>query len=188
MKLLLVGLASLCFAHTALADSLPDGWQGYSNDQTYRELNAWSGKPAIVLKTKATEGGDPNRDYGNIGSSFSAERYRGQRLRFSAMVRTDAIVHWGGLWMRVDAKPPPGQSQKTVGFDNMADRGIHGTSGWSHYEVVLDVPAEAESIHFGVVMRNGGTMWMAEPRIEAVANSVPVTGAGPKEPQLDLSR
>lgn len=74
--------------------------------------------------------------------------------------------------MRVDAA-----NHKTVSFDNMQQRPITGTSDWRSYTVVLDVPAESESISFGVLLAGTGKVWIDNVRFEEVDASVPVTGS-----------
>ena len=67
-------------------------------------------------------------------------------------VKSDEEVKgWAGLWMRVDGKEKTG-----IAFDNMANRSIKGTTDWKTYEVVLDVPDDAEEIFFEVPGRREG--------------------------------
>jgi hypothetical protein len=93
----------------------------------------------------------------------------------------------GGLWMRVDAP-----KRRSVSFDNMQNRPITGTSDWRSYAVVLDVPAESESISFGVLLAGQGRVWIDNVRFEVVDASVPVTGhrepagPGPAPSNLDF--
>jgi hypothetical protein len=51
---------------------------------------------------------------------FRADDYRGKRLRLSGYVKAEKIDQWAGLWMRIDGE------NKTLGFDNMENRGIRG--------------------------------------------------------------
>ena len=55
---------------------------------------------------------------------FAAEKYRGQRIRFSALIKAEGVEGWGGIWMRVDDVDKPGTS-----FDNMQNRPVKGTRG-----------------------------------------------------------
>ncbi len=73
------------------------------------------------------------------------------------------------MWMRVD-------KQKTVvAFDNMQDRAIKGTRPWSTYDVVLDVPEDATSISFGVLLMGGGQVWVNHVTLDPVSNEINVT-------------
>jgi hypothetical protein len=181
----LAGVVVWAVALSAQADPLPEGWFGYPHGSATRELNGWGGKPVLVLHTTAP-GPNVNEGFANVGSSFSARKYAGRRLRFSAWLRSESIADWGGLWMRIDGKRADGPKGATLAFDNMQDRAIRGTTPWTRYEIVLDVPAEAQTVLFGMLKRSEGTLFMADPQIEPVGTTVPVTGGPPAEPQLNL--
>jgi C-terminal processing protease CtpA/Prc len=94
-----------------------------------------------------------------VGTGFRAlafalpHSYDGQRITLSGYVRTEDVVEgWAGLWMRIDP---------SVGFDNMADRGITGTTEWTRYEIslVLD-PRRTTAIVFGGILSGRGKMWV----------------------------
>ena len=106
---------------------------------------------------------------------FKADAYRGQRLRLAALVCSEGVERWAGLWMRVD-----GAGRHSLAFDNMQNRGITGTTDWTLYSVVLDV-AQREStlIAFGVLLSGAGQIRIADVRIEPVGLDVPSTG-GPQ--------
>lgn len=134
----------------------------------------------ITLKCDATVEG-----FVGAMQTFSAEKYRGQRVRFSALIKTEALEGWGGLWMRVDDADKPSTS-----FDNMSDRAVRGTTDWTPYSVVLDVSPNAQGIFFGTLSSGNGQLWISDLRFEIVDRTVPVTGrAAASEPgNLQLSR
>jgi hypothetical protein len=70
-----------------------------------------------------------------------------------------------------------GVDGKLLGFDNMQDRPIAGTTDWKRYEVVLDVAPGTRKIAIGVLMTDGGNLWMENVKFETVPNSTPTTGA-----------
>jgi RNA polymerase sigma factor (sigma-70 family) len=128
------------------------------------------GKPCAYLKAGASPSG-----FGTLMQTFRAERYRGERVRLSAAVRTKNVP-WSALWMRVD-----GQTKGSpLAFDNMHDRPIKGTTRWKRYEIVLDVPEKGVAVAFGVLQSGEGQTWVREFRLEAVGRDVPVTG-GPSD-------
>jgi len=137
-----------------------------------------SRNPAAFLKAKKTD----IDGFGTLAQMVSADAYQGKRVRFSAAVRTEDVSGWAGLWMRVDTSP-----NTTASLDNMKDRPIKGTTGWHRYEVVLDVPANAYAIGFGILAGDGGGVaWLDDVRLEVVPDSVPVTRPPrqvPKQPQ-----
>ena len=81
--------------------------------------------------------------FGTLMQSFQATDYRNKRMRYSAVVKSEEVKEWAGLWMRIDG-PVQG---KSLGFDNMQNRPIAGTTDWQKHEVVLDVPQKSTSIN-----------------------------------------
>ena len=66
--------------------------------------------------------------------------------------------------MRVDDS-----AGKTLRFDNMStpvDRSVSGTTGWTQYELVLDVPPEATTICLGFLLAGTGTVWGDDLQVE----------------------
>ena len=109
--------------------------------------------------------------YGTFMQAFDAEAFRGKRLRFSAVVRTEDVQGWAGLWMRVEGEEP----REPLAFDNMQSRALTGTTPCKRYDVVLDVPPEAKAILAGLMLSGTGTAWVGAVRFEPVDTSVPVT-------------
>jgi hypothetical protein len=100
---------------------------------------------------------------------LEAGKYRGKRVRLSAMIRSQEVEAWAGLWMRVD------RGAEQLAFDNMQDRAIHGTTEWTRYEVVLDVDPSADFIFLGVLQSGNGTTWLDEVELEIVGADVAST-------------
>jgi hypothetical protein len=125
--------------------------------------------------------------YGTLMQAIAADEYRGRRLRFSADVKAAGVGGWAGLWMRIDGRPKsPSELPPVLGFDNMQGRPIKGTLDWRRYEVVLDVPAEARVIGFGIVLSGPGRAWLDGLRFETVGADVARTDTMvlPKRPNL----
>ena len=161
---------------TAL-DPLPDGWfMAGGNPLQYAAgllppAQGYDGKRAIRLRFRAEAA---PAGFGTVMQSFDATRYRGRRVRFSAMVRGQEITHWAGAWLRVDA------ADGTRALDNMDDRPLRGSADWSEAACVLDVDEEAASAHFGLLLAGAGAIDLARPRFEVVGADVPVTRKQPE--------
>jgi hypothetical protein len=123
----------------------------------------------LKSKTTSVEG------FGTMMQQFSPQQYLGKRVRVSASIRSENVRDWAGLWLRVD-----GENRDTLAFDNMQDRPIKGTTDWKRYEVVLDVSETARNLAMGVLLADGGQVWVDKFRIDVVPNSTPVTGTTPK--------
>lgn len=113
---------------------------------------------------------------------FSAEQYRGKRVRLSGRLRADGVTDWCGLWMRVDG--PRGEQ---LGFDNMNDRALRGTTDWLPCHVVLDVDEHASQILIGTILSRRGAVHMADFAFEVVGDDVPTTGKQLRDAPENLS-
>jgi hypothetical protein len=100
---------------------------------------------------------------------FDAAQFAGKRVRLNALVKSENVDDWAGLWMRVDS------GTKSVAFDNMQNRAIKESAGWRNYAVVLDVPKDATVISFGIRVSKSGTVWLNSAQFETVGMDVPVT-------------
>ncbi len=150
--------------------SIPKGWfVGGDAPQKY-EMGldpsvTYENRPCVTIQA----GPDP-ADFGALSQTVKADAYRGQRLRFSAAVRSAGIENMAALFMRVG-----GPEDKMLAFDNMRNRPINGTQDWTPYSVVLDVAEQAETIIFGIFLSLKGQVWMADVHLEPVGLEVPTT-------------
>ena len=181
---LLTLFAAFFFVHSARAD-LPTGWfvagstpsdYDFSRDKT----TAQNGHSSALIATKP---GTTPTGFGTLMQIIDAENYRGARWRMTGYLKTSDVAK-AQMWMRVD-----GPDRKILSFDNMDSRPVHGTTGWTRYEIVLDVPADSLDIAFGfLLIEGGGKVWGDNFSFEKVDSTVPVTSpatvapARPKEP------
>lgn len=121
-----------------------------------------------ILRTKALSS-EPY-GMGSLTHSESALPWRGTRVELKAELRTGRVDGWAGLWMRID-----GPDGKTLAFDNMQNRPLRGTNSFQWYSVVLDVPADAERVSFGVMLHGPGAVFIRELRFDAVDTEVTST-------------
>lgn len=176
-------------AVSLLADPLPRGWHLAGNrPQDYMTGTdtsvAASGKSSGYLASRPGIRDDDGfgRGFGTVMQTVSADDYRGKRVRFRASVKATAVTGWAGLWMRVDGK----DLSRPLGFDNMQGRPIKGTSGWTTYDVILDVPQESADVAFGILLSGKGQVWIDDASLEPVADAVPTTGGSRDLPRTPL--
>ncbi|WP_257454654.1 AraC family transcriptional regulator [Archangium lipolyticum] len=174
--LTLLWLAALALGWPASAaddkKALPEGWfVTESSPQLYEAgldpQSPCEGNRSAWLRSRQ---GEP-AGYGTFMQAFGAGAFRGKRLRFSAVVRTEDVKGWSGLWMRVEGEG----SREPLAFDNMQSRALVGTTACKRHEVVLDVPQDARSIMAGLLLSGTGKAWIGAVRFETVDDSVPVT-------------
>ena len=165
-------VAASCVTLTA---AVPEGWMIAGSQPAKYEASVdttvlYEGHRSAYLKSKEQVTGG----FGTLMQSFDARNYLGKRVRFSAVVKTEDVQSWAGLWMRVD------KGSQTVEFDNMQNRPLKGTAGWKKFEVVLDVPQDATGIFFGVLLDSMGEVWLSDLKFEVVGTDVPTTDIRPK--------
>lgn len=148
---------------------LPAGWivAGQSPEQ-YKagvdQTQTVTGKGSKYMRSISKE----SSSWGTLMQMFSAEQYRGQRVRLQARVKTKDISQWAGLWMRVDG--PNG----ITAFYNSQDKPIKGSTDWQLRSVVLDVAPDAKAIALGVIQGGSGEVWMDDLKLEVVDKTVAV--------------
>jgi hypothetical protein len=170
--------ASMCVAiaavfSLALNATVPAGWYlaGSKPEEYEAGVDAsavYNDHSSAYLKSKSPAGDG----FGTLMQDFSADKYAGKRIRFSASVKSEGVQSWAGLWMRVD------KQSTSMAFDNMQDRPITGTKGWQNYAVVLNVPQDATGVFFGVLLTGTGTVWLNGVKVEVVGSDIPTTGTG----------
>jgi hypothetical protein len=163
--LLLTLLSASMVPCVAATDGVPAGWHLAGDHPENYRTGADANGVAFLFSTPGSSGAG----FGTLMKSVPGDEYRGKRVRFSALVRSDDVAEWAGLWMRVD------EGANVVAFDNMQSRPIKGTTPWHTYQVVLDVPPEATRIAFGELVVSSGRLWMSHASVEVVGMDVPTT-------------
>jgi hypothetical protein len=149
---------------------IPKGWDA-SGDAPYKyEMGldptvTYENRPCVTIKA----GPDPS-EFGALCQTIKADAYHGERLRFSAAVRSSDVENCAALFMRVG-----GPEDKMLAFDNMRNRQISSTNDWAQYAIVLDVAEDAENIVFGLLLSMNGQVWMADVHLDVVGLDVPTT-------------
>jgi hypothetical protein len=158
---------------------LPVGWAPttFTDTTRYRVGLDDSAPGCALIESIAGRGADPVEHFACLMQSIDARPYGGTRLRLAAMLRSED-AGCGTIWMRID-----GADKRSLGFDNMLSRErdgpIGGTTGWASRSIVLDVPTEAASIHYGFFLRGGGKVWARSFTVETVCEATSSTAASP---------
>ena len=172
-----------------LISQIPPGWKVRGPSASSRPMSlgvfvdyeiSRSGKSACILSVDAT-----SNEWGTVLQSFSADDYRGRRVRFSGWLKTFRVSGWAGLWMGVDT-----ESLERVAYDDMEDRFVDGTTDWTRYSVVLDVDEFAAVINIGFKLHGRGQVWLDDCTFEVVGPDVSLTDQFPlgRRPRYIISR
>ena len=125
-----------------------------------------SGVKSIIIESleKEIDG------FATIMQTCNAKNYLGTKIKMTGYIKSENAADWAGMWLRVDPK----DSHESLAFDNMQDRPVRGTTDWTKYEIVLDVPAESGTLNFGVLMAGTGKIWFDNVSFEILDNKIPV--------------
>lgn len=175
--------------------TLPQGWfvTGSTEREHYRLGLDPSASGVALIESRCVRGGEVDLGgdhYAVLMQSIVADAYRSGKVRLTARLKTED-ADAGTIWMRVDRAPG-----SVVRFDNMMARAtngcLKGTRDWTERTIVLDVPDEATSIHYGFFLQGHGRVWAKAFEIERASGDTEITtGAGawlPKPTNLDFSQ
>lgn len=169
----------------AAGGKLPGGWLAAGDNPADYGMGvdptvAHGGKASGYIKSRVSG----PKGFGTLMQTFKADEYRGKRVRMSGYVKAEKVEDWAGLWMRVD-----GPEGKMLGFDNMQNRPIRGTTDWKKYDIVVDVPAASLGIAFGLLLAGQGQAWVDDIQFGVVGKDVATTNPeettkeSPRQPQ-----
>lgn len=102
--------------------------------------------------------------FGTVMQQASINKYIGKQLDVSAVIKTDKVKDWAGLWVRIDD-----ENMKYLWFDNMQSRPIKGTTSWTKYHTTFAVPDNSSMLNFGVLLAGPGNVWINQVTIKEVA-------------------
>lgn len=180
MMLMFFGMAVKARS-ASTSDDVPKGWLKTGSHPENYEMRI---DPANRHQEKASAyikftGKKPD-GFGTLMQIFKADDYRGKCLQMSAWMKTEGTKA-AQLWMRLD-----GARGEILGFDNMDNRKVAGTTDWKKYTIILDVPENAFNIAFGVLVGGKGQAWVSDFRFEEVSREAaapdPPAVEYPKEP------
>lgn len=160
-------LLALCAAPAAAGPGSVPGWFKAGSDGSGYEIGTveTDGGRAAYLKSLDPEPGK----FGTLMQTFSPTEYLGKRVRLTARVKSGNVAEWAGMWMRAD------RGKRTVTIDNMKNRAIRGTTDWTTYSIVLDIPGDADSMSMGILLHGEGEVLWDKIELEIVGEDVPTT-------------
>ncbi|MCC6818871.1 MAG: hypothetical protein IT245_08270 [Bacteroidia bacterium] len=179
LKNRLTGMLFIAIAFTLLSFELPTGWFIAGSAPSSYEMgiekgSGKDGKNAATIKSNKKK----IKGFGTLMQNCLPGKYLGKRVKMTGWVKTKDVTGWAGIWLRIDDM----NSNEPLGFDNLKDgkrdRSITGTTEWTQYEIVLDVPSNASKLAYGSLLVGTGQLWFDDIKFEEVATTVPTTGLG----------
>jgi len=193
-KLLLICFISFCFIHNAKSQfkfngdfedlnpgtKKPVSWllSFYKDQEKAYLVEAdssvkQSGRYSLLIKKI-----DKGAEYGVFDLPIN-EVLLGKEIELKGYVKTENVTTgYAGLWMRLD-----GEDKKMMGFDNMEDRGIKGSTDWKVYSIKLAYKGDdVKAIHVGGLLVGDGKAWFDH--LELLIDGQPVTQAKIKKREV----
>jgi hypothetical protein len=138
-----------------------------------------SGSRSGYLKSRV----EKPKEFGNLMQSFVPLDFLGKRVKMSVWVKSNITGGSAHCWARVDGPwIDKDDGIKFGSFDNMTDRPIAGTTDWTQYRIVIDIPEESTDLWFGCMLSGTGQVWLDDFSFEVVSKDVPLTGISSGEP------
>ncbi|HYT92480.1 MAG TPA: serine/threonine-protein kinase [Gemmataceae bacterium] len=100
-------------------------------------------------------------EFGSLMQRIPGQGLGGRELLLEAEMRTEEVREWAGLWLRIDGPC------STLFFDNMRDRPLRGSTGWSTQRLSVTLPRETTWINYGALLVGTGTVWIDNVRLFA---------------------
>lgn len=154
----------------------PVGWRlGAGNPAAFAfvvdSVVARSGKNSGRLSVVA---GSPGNVSASAIQSIRAEPYRGKRIKLTGYLKSRNAVFVS--WARSEGLR--NDSLEYSALSNVSNQESAATIDWRRIEHVLDVPAHAEAIVFGVLLRETGDLWLDDFDVAIVDDSTDTTELG----------
>ena len=146
----------------------PLGWKSLGSEEYKVEIDSLiyqRGEQSISITHESELGG-----YKVISYEIPAN-YQGEKIKLSGFLKTEDVVGVTGLWMRLDP---------SVGFKDMIDLELKGTTDWQKYEIDLDFnPSRVDNIVAGVLLSGTGKIWVDN--LAITIDGKPLDQVPPKE-------
>ena len=121
--------------------------------------------------------------WGTLYQFADAKGLQGKRLEFSADIRTADVQRGANLFVRADDEKGNAVALDNMWYsytedrrdDRLVNRTITGDTDWTTQHIVLDIPANAAVISYGVGLDGPGKVWIDNALLEPAAPDTPIT-------------
>jgi hypothetical protein len=128
-----------------------------------------NGHPTIQLSSATARGTWAAYDH----NDRFPEKYIGHQIRMKVWIKSEGLTANSGPWIRV-----LGPNFSQIGAEGQrAHRPVKGTTDWTQYTAIADVPPETQCICSGIVMNGKGKMWLDVQSVEYEAIDTPAPPA-----------
>lgn len=154
-------------------DELPNDWIRWGDSELKIDsTNAVSGKNSMLINVKEGEG------FGCVAYKLPAN-FKGKKITLEGFMKYENVSDgFVGLLIRIDKD---GQS---VGFDNMQNQKLQGTSEWKKHTVTIDFKENADEIYVAGILVGKGKAWFDNFKVSI--DGKPIEKQKPVEKELSI--
>ena len=128
------------------------------------EERPYSGKRCVAISRA------PGKHYGEMVGSFvqmlDATAYRGKKIKLRVAARAELAGADNMSWLRLIVSRKASGPQSAA-FDSL-DKYPIASAEWRIYEILADVPTDADLISYGLVLMGDGKAWLDSVSVEVV--------------------
>jgi erythromycin esterase len=151
----------------------PADWQFSTMLRRYDFQIVTSGERPHSGKSCALISRPPGKHYGEFTGSFGqrldATPYRGKKIRLRAAARAEFSGVDNVSWLRLSVIRQ-GFGPQATAFDSL-DKYPVTSAEWRIYEIVADVPPDADTISYGLYLVGDGKVWLDSVSVEVVVTT-----------------
>ena len=118
-----------------------------------------NGKPTRLLESKVAGAGEW---YAWDWNNRHPEKWLGKRMKLSMWIKTENVTGPSGLCLRVVGP----NYQDIIPNLSKDQRNIRGTTPWTRYEFIAEIPPETQNICTGVRLGGKGKLWLDDVQYE----------------------
>ena len=164
---------NLDFEKHSKKDELPNDWIKWGDSELKTDsTNAISGKNCLFINVKEGE------SFGSVAYKLPSN-FKGKKITLEGFMKyenaTDGFV---GLLIRIDKD---GQS---IGFDNMQNQKLQGTSEWKKHKVTIEFKENADHIFVAGILVGKGKAWFDN--FKVTIDGKPIESLKPIEKELSI--
>jgi hypothetical protein len=165
----LTALAATVFSFTVYAQALPEGWFAAGGaPKEYKMIRAADARYKGEYGASILHESGTGQGFGTLMQAIQAGQFRGKRFSLKGWLKTqnaDSVQ----MWLRIDG------TDRMISMDNMDDRPVKGTTPWTEYEIVMDVPESANHLAYGVFVAGKGSVAIDDVQLGIVSLNTRLT-------------
>lgn len=151
----------------------PRYWQSYSLCESPVVNSMSGGERSICLSCASSP---PSFLPSSVQNHLPVEVARGKTFRFSGKVKTTQVQDGhAGLFVHVE-------TERNLIVDNMEEDGPSGTIPWTEYTTEVEIPIDAQSVSFGLLLTGEGTAQFKDLHVELDGTPYPRRAPVPPVP------